>query len=127
MRDRFVPPSYLRDLSKKLMRLEQGDKSVQDYYGELQKGLMRCSIVEGTEDSICRFYSRLRRDIQDIVDYMEFNTMNQLFQFAMFGEKELQGRDQQVKNKASTYTPRAKPSPGLPKPTYFWAPPPTSK
>ena len=35
MRDHFVPP-YHRDLRKKLMRLEQGDKSVQDYYGELQ-------------------------------------------------------------------------------------------
>jgi hypothetical protein len=79
MRDRFVPPSYTRDLCKKLVRLEQGDKSVQDYYGELQKGLMRCSIVEGTEDSICRFYSGLRRKIQDIVDYKEFNTINQLF------------------------------------------------
>ena len=54
MRDRFVPP-YNRDLRKKLMHLEQGDKSVQDYYGELQKGLMRYSVVEGNEDAICRF------------------------------------------------------------------------
>jgi hypothetical protein len=92
MHDRFVPPSYHRDLRKSLMRLEQGDKSVQDYYGELQKGLMRCSIVEGTEDSICRFYLGLQRDIQDIVDYKEFNTVNQLFQLAMFAEKELWGR-----------------------------------
>jgi hypothetical protein len=38
MRDRFVPP-YHRELRKKLQCLEQGDKSVQDYYGELQKGL----------------------------------------------------------------------------------------
>jgi hypothetical protein len=88
MRDRFVPPSYHRDLCKSLMRLEQGDKSVQDYYGELQKDLMRCGIVEGTEDSICHFYSGLRRDIQDIVDYKEFNTINQLFQLVMFAEKE---------------------------------------
>jgi hypothetical protein len=44
MRDRFVPPSYHRELRKKLMRLDQGDKSVQDYYGELQKGLQRCKI-----------------------------------------------------------------------------------
>ena len=44
MHDRFVPPSYHRDLRKKLMRLEQGEKSVQDYYGELQKGLMRCGV-----------------------------------------------------------------------------------
>ena len=47
MRDHFVPPSYHRDLSKKLMHLEQGDKSIHDYYGELQKGLMHCSVVEG--------------------------------------------------------------------------------
>ena len=79
MRDRFVPPSYHRDLRKKLQRLEQGDKSVQDYYGELQKGLQRCMIVEDNESSIVRFYSGLRRDIQDIVDYKEFNTINQLF------------------------------------------------
>ena len=63
MHDHFVSPSYHRDLRKKLMRLEQGEKSVQDYYGELQKGLMRCCVVEGNEDSICRFYSGLRREI----------------------------------------------------------------
>ena len=78
MRDRFGP-SYHRDLRKKLMRLEQGEKSVQDYYGELQKGLMRCSVVEGNKDSICHFYSSLRHEIQDIIDYKEFNTVNQLF------------------------------------------------
>jgi hypothetical protein len=75
---RFIPPSYHRDLHKSLMHLEQGDKSIQDYYGELQKGLMRCGIVEGTEVSICHFYSGLRRDIQNIVDYKEFNTVNHL-------------------------------------------------
>jgi hypothetical protein len=50
---------------------------------------MRCGIVEGTEDSICHFYSGLRRDIQDIVDYKELNIVNHLFQLAMFAEKEL--------------------------------------
>ena len=79
MRDRFVPPSYHRDLHKKLMCLEQGEKFVQDYYGELQNGLMRCGVVEGPEDSICRFYSGLRREIQDIVDYKECNTATSCF------------------------------------------------
>jgi hypothetical protein len=63
MHDRFVPPSYHRDLHKKLMHLEHGDKFVQDYYRELHKGLMRCSIVEGSKDSIVHFYSGLRHDI----------------------------------------------------------------
>jgi hypothetical protein len=107
MHDRFVPPFYTRDLHKKLMRLEQGDKSVQNYYGELQKGLMRCSIVEGTEDSICQFYFGLRREIHDLVDYKEFTTINQLFQCAMLEEKELQGREQQNKTSVQTsFAPR---------------------
>jgi hypothetical protein len=55
------------------------DKSVQDYCGELQKGLQRCMIVEDNESYVVRFYSGLRWDIQDIVDYKEFNTVNQLF------------------------------------------------
>ena len=94
---------------------------MQDYYGELQKGLMCCAIVEGTEDAICRFYSGLRRDIQDIVDYKEFHTVNQLFQFAMLVEKELQGHDLQSRSKA-TYTPRSEPSSGLTKPASFRLP-----
>jgi hypothetical protein len=117
MRDRFVPPSYHRDLRNKLQHLEQGEKSVQDYYAELQKGLMRCGIVEGLEDSICRFYSGLRREIQDIVDYKEFHTVNQLFQFAMLAEKELQGREQRNRsNVHASYTPRTTAPSGLPKP-----------
>ena len=87
----LFPPSYHRELRKKLMHLDQGDKSVQDYYGELQKGLQRCKIVEGTEDAICRFYSGLRREIQDILDYKDFDTVDKLFQFAMLAEKEVQG------------------------------------
>ena len=128
MRDHFVPPSYHKDLRKKLMRLEQGENFIHDYYGELQKGLMRRSVVEGNEDSICHFYSGLRLKIQDIVDYKEFNTVNQLFQFAMRAEKELQGCEQQGKSKVSiTYTPRSAPSLGLTKPTTFQAPSPASK
>jgi hypothetical protein len=79
MRDKFVPPFYHRQLHKKLMRLDQGDNSVQDYNGEFQKGLQHCKIVEGAEDAICHFYSGLRRDIQDILDYKEFDTVDKLF------------------------------------------------
>ena len=36
MRTHFVPPYFQRDLLKKLSRLEQGNKSVEEYYQELQ-------------------------------------------------------------------------------------------
>jgi hypothetical protein len=56
MRQRFVPPSYQRDLRKKLQRLDQGDMFVQDYYAELQKGMIRVGVHE---DKIYRFYGGL--------------------------------------------------------------------
>jgi hypothetical protein len=37
------------------------------------------------------FYSGLRCDIQDILDYKDFDTVDKLFQFAMLAEKEVQG------------------------------------
>jgi hypothetical protein len=81
---------------------------------------MRCSIVEGTEDSICQFYSGLRREIQDIVDYKEFNTINQLFQCAMLAEKELQGHEQQNKtNVRTSFAPRTPVHSGPAKPSSF--------
>jgi hypothetical protein len=53
--------------------------SVQDYYAEFQKDMNRAGVDEGTEDKICHFYSGLCTEIQDIVDYMEYNTVNHLF------------------------------------------------
>jgi hypothetical protein len=88
---KICPPSYQRDLCKKLQHLDQGDMSIQDYYAELQKGLIRAGVHEETEDKICHFYGGLRTEIQDIVDHKEYNTVNRLFQLAMLAEKELQG------------------------------------
>jgi hypothetical protein len=36
---------------------------------------------------IVRFYGGLRREIQDIVYYKDFNTTNKLFQLAILAEK----------------------------------------
>jgi hypothetical protein len=65
--------------------------SVQNYYAELQKGMIRAGVHDETEDKICHFYGGLQTEIQDIVDYKEYNTVNHLFQLAMLAEKELQG------------------------------------
>jgi hypothetical protein len=90
MHTRFVPPSYRRDLHKKLQRFDQGEMSVQEYYQELQKGMLRCEVVEDQEDQIVRFDGGLQREIQDIVDYKEYHSIQHLFQLAMLVEKELQ-------------------------------------
>jgi hypothetical protein len=66
--------------------------SVYDYYVELQKGMIRAGVHEETEDKIYHFYGGLQTEIQEIIDYKEYNTVNHLFQLAMLEEKELQGR-----------------------------------
>jgi hypothetical protein len=50
-------------LRKKLQRLEQGDMSVQEYFAELQKGMIHCGIKEDPEDKVCHFYGGLRCEI----------------------------------------------------------------
>jgi hypothetical protein len=40
---------------QKIAMLRLGDMSVQDYYAELQKGMIRASVHEETEDKICHF------------------------------------------------------------------------
>jgi hypothetical protein len=105
MCERFVSPAYQCDLRKKLQCLDQGGMSVQDYYAELQKGMIRAGAHEETEDKICYFYSGLHTEIQ--IDYKEYNTINHLFQLAMLAEKELQGRHT-MKMKTS-FTPHSAP------------------
>jgi hypothetical protein len=78
--------------------------SVQDYYAELQKGMIRAGVHEETEDKIYHFYGGLQTEIQDIVDYKEYNTVNRLFHLAMLVEKELQGR--QPTRVKSSFMPR---------------------
>ena len=124
MRDRFVPPSFYTEIRNKLQRLEQGNKTVQEYFGELQKGLIRCAIVEKVEDQLCHFYTGLRKEIRDILDYKEFYTVNQCFQYAMLAEKELQGRAEAYRNYGRTsYPSRATGASGLPKPPFRTPPP----
>jgi hypothetical protein len=49
---------------------------VQAYYIEFQKCARCCGIEKDLEDKVCHFYGGLRREIQDIVYYKDFNTTN---------------------------------------------------
>jgi hypothetical protein len=40
MQDRFVPSHYAHDLINKLQQLKQGAKSIEEYYQELQIGML---------------------------------------------------------------------------------------
>ena len=67
-------------------------KGVEEYYQELLIGLARCGIHEDDEDTSARFFGGLNRDIQDILDYKDWNRFSQLYHLALKAEREVQGR-----------------------------------
>ena len=56
-----------------MQRLRQGKIFVEEYYQELQTGMIRCGIVEENEDMLARFMGGLNREIQTILEYKEYN------------------------------------------------------
>ena len=63
MRHRFVPSYYARDLLNKLQRLRQGTNSVEEYFQELQIGMLRCGLVENEDEVMTRFLGGLNHEI----------------------------------------------------------------
>jgi hypothetical protein len=122
MRHRFVPSDYARDLLNKMQRFQQGSQSVEDYYQELQKAMIRCGILEEPDAAMARFRGGLKREIQDFLDYKEYADMTQLFEFASKAERKVQGRRSRTysntfagRNLSSSSAP-ALPTPSTPTP-----------
>jgi len=68
MRRRFVPNHYYRDLYLKLQGLNQGSKSVDEYFKEMEIVMIRANMIEDREATMARFLNRLNRDIANIVE-----------------------------------------------------------
>jgi hypothetical protein len=68
--------------------------------------MLRCGVVEENEDKMVCLYGGLNRNIWDIIDYKEYDSIQGLFQLAMLAEKELQGRQQSTNKGAAISAPR---------------------
>ena len=75
-----------------MQRLRQGKNSVEEYYQELQTGMIRCGIVEENEAMLARFIGGLNREIQTILAYKEYTNITRLFHLACKVEREVQDR-----------------------------------
>jgi hypothetical protein len=63
MRQHFVPSYYACDKLNELTHLKQDNKSVEDYYQELQTGLLRCGLNETEDAMMARFLGGLNSEI----------------------------------------------------------------
>jgi hypothetical protein len=97
MQARFVPSYYARDLINKLQQLKQGAKHVEEYYQELQIGMLHCNLEEREDAAMARFVASLNHKIQDILEYKDYTNITCLFHFACKAEREVQGRHTSAK------------------------------
>ena len=63
MKRRFVPAHYYRELHKRLLRLTQGSKSVEDYHHEMEMIMIRLGLEEDEEVTMARFIVGLNVEI----------------------------------------------------------------
>jgi hypothetical protein len=90
MRIRFVLKHYRRDLFDKLQNLRQGSFSVEEYYKEMEKAMIRANVYEDEEQTIARFMAGLHRDIQRIVEFQSHQCLIDLVHQATKAERRLQ-------------------------------------
>ena len=75
-----------------MQRLRQGKNSIEEYYQDLQTGIIRCGIVEDNEAMLARFMGGFNKEIQTILEYHEYNNITRLFHLAYKAEREVQDR-----------------------------------
>ena len=62
-----------------LQRLQQGPRSVDEYFKDLEVTLTKMNMHETKESKIARFVSGLRREIQNVVELYEYTPLENWF------------------------------------------------
>ena len=74
MRKQFVPSHYYWGLYQKLqsLTLTQGNRSVEDYYKEMQIPMTQANVEEDREATMARFVVGLSREISNIAELQHY-------------------------------------------------------
>ncbi|XP_071939935.1 uncharacterized protein [Coffea arabica] len=92
MKKRFVPSHYHRDLYQKLQTLTQGQRSVEDYYKDMEISMLRADIQEDREATMARFLNGLRVEIADQLELQYYVEIEDMVEKAIKIEQRLKRR-----------------------------------
>jgi hypothetical protein len=88
MRGRLVPKHYRPDLFDKLQNLRQENLSMEDYYREMEKAMIKANVFEDEKQSIACFMSDLHCNIQRIVEFQQHRNLIELVHQASKAERQ---------------------------------------
>ncbi|XP_040942305.1 uncharacterized protein [Gossypium hirsutum] len=89
MRKRFIPSYYYRELYQKLQNLTQGNRSVEDYFKEMEIAMIRANVDEDREATMARFLAGLNSDIANVVELQHYVEVVDMVHVAIKVEKQL--------------------------------------
>ncbi|XP_065871915.1 uncharacterized protein [Euphorbia lathyris] len=92
MRKRFVPNDYYEGLYRKLQVLQQGSKSVEAYFKEMEIAMLRADVVEDRRATKSRFLAGLNRDIANVVELQHCVDVEDMVHAAKIVERQLKER-----------------------------------
>jgi hypothetical protein len=91
-RRRFVPNHYYRDLYLKLQGLNQGSRSVDEYFKEMEIAMIRANVIEDQEATMARFLNGLNRDISNVVELQQCVELEDMVHMATKVERQIKRR-----------------------------------
>ncbi|XP_057469634.1 uncharacterized protein LOC130758701 [Actinidia eriantha] len=92
MRKRFVPSHFYRGLYQKLQGLTQGNRSVEDYYKDMEIVMIRANVEEDREATMARFLNGLNQEIANVVELQHYVEIEEMVQKAVKIEQQLKRR-----------------------------------
>ena len=92
MKKQFVPDHYYRELYQKLQGLTQGNRSVVEYYKEMEVAMIRAKVDENREATMARFLSGLNQEIANAVELQPYVEIEDMVHTAIKIERKLKRR-----------------------------------
>ncbi|KAK8618076.1 hypothetical protein V6N13_115951 [Hibiscus sabdariffa] len=89
MRRRFIPTHYHRELFNRLQNLTQGNRSMEDYFKEMEVAMIRANIDEDREAMMARFLACLDPNIASVVELQHYVEIDDMVHMAMKVENQL--------------------------------------
>jgi hypothetical protein len=80
------------DEKLKLQDLNEGSRSVDEYFKEMEIAMIRANVIEDREATMARFLNRLNRDIANVVELQHCVELEDMVHMVMIVERQIKRR-----------------------------------
>ena len=87
-----MPNHYYRDLHLKLQSLNQGSKSEDEYYKEMEITMIRGNVTEDSEAMMARFLNGLNKENANVVELQHYIELEDMVHMVMKVERQIKRR-----------------------------------